>query len=385
MLDDERDQLTGLWTRNRARRLIGGVAPGADTGAHRTANWSSIALLDLDRFKLVNDQHGHSVGDQVLAEVAARLAASAGDRAIVARWGGDEFLVVSPYDPETCIELLEVLQHELHGGVLVGDLSLTIGISGGVTWIDLRDLDASLRDADHAMYQAKSYGGGRVILHGPETAAYVEDRRDLLDRMARMHAEIARLVEETRTDALTGIGNRRALDNHMEALERRGLPDPLRRAVLFLDLDRFHDLNHLRGDHAGDEALRLVARRLRETCRETDLLVPQERPAAFRKGGEEFVVVAPVRDSAGALVLAQRLSAAVVDLGIEHGAPGQPVLTATIGVAMTSAEHDLAAALRRAGIAMGRLKEAGRRGAVGLVSEHDEPLEHEVPHETPLT
>lgn len=384
MVETDRDTLTGLWTRTGVLRLIE-ASPGTTPGGSADAQpWVSIALLDIDGFKAINDRHGHAAGDQALVEVARRLESCAGDRAVVARWGGDEFAILSGHAPAACTELFEMLQGDLHRGVPVDDQSLPISISGGSAWLDLSDLDASLRNADHAVYQAKSYGGARFVLHGPLTDQYVEERRELLDRMARMQDEIARLVAETHTDALTGIGNRRALDGHVEALERRAPPAPINRCVLFLDLDRFHELNRLQGDDSGDDALRDVARTLRETCRDSDVVVPQEQPVAFRKGGEEFVVVAPVHDVDGALALAERLCRAIEDLGIPHGGPGQPVLTTTIGVAVTGAGRDLTTALRRAGIAMGRLKDQGRRGVVGFMPENEEPQEHERPHETPL-
>lgn len=384
MSDGDRDRLTGLWSRTGVLELLREELPARAAAAPAAPGWASIALLDLDQFKRVNDEHGHQVGDEVIVEVARRLEACAGGQAVVARWGGDEFVVLSKHPPEACSALFDLLQEELLAGVQAGEMRLPVTVSGGSTWLDPEDLDGSLRDADHAMFQAKSRGGMCLVVHGPQTARYVEERRELLDRMARMQAEITRLVDEAHTDPLTGIGNRRALDGHVEALDRRGLPAPLRRAVLFVDLDRFHGLNRAQGDAAGDEALRRVAATLASTCRDTDVLVPQERPAAFRKGGEEFVVVAPVRDEAGALALAERLCTSVRDLGIAHGEPGQPVLTATIGVAVTTDEHDVGSALRRAGVAMGRLKNSGRRGVVGLVGEHDQTGPDEKPHETLL-
>ena len=104
--------------------------------------------------------------------------------------------------------------------------------------------------------------------------------------------------------------------------------------------------------------------------------------AAFRKGGEEFVVVAPVASAEDARALGERVRAAIEALAIPHGAPGQPVLTATIGVALADDDVPVGEALREAGVVMTRLKNAERRNCVELVDPDDRPTPLELPHET---
>lgn len=149
-------------------------------------------------------------------------------------------------------------------------------------------------------------------------------RRDV----ARLEAERVRLLEEANarlatlatTDALTGLTNRRAFDEGLAreaALVNRGL-GPL--SLVALDVDHFKSFNDTFGHPAGDDVLRRVASAVRSCCRATDV------PA--RVGGEEFAVILPGTDTAGALVLAERIRQAV-----EAGPwPLRPV-TASLGVA----------------------------------------------------
>ena len=383
MRDDEIDPLTGLWNRRGLQRRLRQVGQGAnDVLRGRTDRWRTIVCLDVDGMKAVNDEHGHAVGEALLVDVARRLTLCAGDRALVARTGGDEFAVLSPFEIEECVDMFDVLSGDLYGGGVDGVPPVTM--SAGAAPLRADDVDDSLRQADLAMIQAKSAGRNRLSVYDSATDAFVQDRQELLDRIRRMHAEIVRLAELSRTDPLTQLGNRRAMTRHMEILERR--KDARRTAVLFIDLDRFGEYDRIRGDDQGDLALRLVADELRAICRRSDLIVNGAVRSvgreAFRKGGEEFVVVAPVADGADALRLGERVRAGIETLDLAHGGPGQPVLTATIGVAIAEGDVSLEQALRDAGVVMTRLKNAGRRNCVELVDPEDRPTDDETPHET---
>lgn len=383
MRDDEIDPLTGVFNRRGMQRKLDGVARGAQDGwfrRSRTDRWNSVVMVDIDDMKAINDDYGHPVGDAVLADVAQRLSLCAGDQSVVARWGGDEFLVISPHQPEECRGFFGLLTADLHGGEVDG--GPRVRLSAGAAALRADAVEESLRRADMAMLQAKSAGRDRLCVYGDETDEFVEDRRDLLERIRRMHAEIVRLAELSRTDPLTQLGNRRALDRHLEIVDRRR--GTAATAVLFVDLDRFHEYNHLRGQDQGDLALRLVSEQLQAVCRRSDVVVPVVGRAAFRIGGEEFVVVAPVAGADDALRLAERVRAGVEDLDLAHGAEGQPVLTATIGVALADASTTLREAVREAAVVMTRLKNAGRRNCVERVDPADRPADDELPHATPL-
>jgi diguanylate cyclase (GGDEF)-like protein/PAS domain S-box-containing protein len=131
----------------------------------------AVAMMDLDRFKIVNDSLGHEAGDRVLIEMAHRLSTAIGRQpglAAPARLGGDEFLVMAPgcATPEDAVALLEQLVEVLVPPFDLGGQAVTLTASVGVVHASdaLADGGELLRRADLAMYQAKGQGGGRVEL-----------------------------------------------------------------------------------------------------------------------------------------------------------------------------------------------------------------------------
>jgi diguanylate cyclase (GGDEF)-like protein len=134
----EHDGLTGLWRREAFETL----APAA------LAAGNAIALIDLDRFKPINDTFGHAAGDQVLHAVADRLAAELGETALLARLGGDEFAVIAELEFPAVHGQLELLTDVLTAPVRVpGVGDLTVGVSIGVAWLcDLPAFDAAVGD-----------------------------------------------------------------------------------------------------------------------------------------------------------------------------------------------------------------------------------------------
>jgi len=119
-------------------------------------------MLDLSRFKEVNDTLGHSVGDRVLQEVAQRFVTTVGDRGLVARIGGDEFTVVvhDGADAGGVVRLAEVLAESLRASIDLGGVSIDVGVNTGIALypLDAADAQTLLRHADVAMYLAKRRG-----------------------------------------------------------------------------------------------------------------------------------------------------------------------------------------------------------------------------------
>ncbi|MBI5334034.1 MAG: GGDEF domain-containing protein [Burkholderiales bacterium] len=156
-----RDGLTGLWNRRRALDLLDEEL----LRIRRTGRGLCVALLDLDWFKHINDRHGHAVGDAVLREVAqiGRETLRATDA--LARWGGEEFLLLMP---ETGTEQAMVALSRLRSRIQAHDWAqhaaeLQVSFSAGLT--DWRPGDAAaalLERADHALYQAKGAGRDRA-------------------------------------------------------------------------------------------------------------------------------------------------------------------------------------------------------------------------------
>lgn len=168
------DALTGLLNRRGVatslRLLVAGVPRG-----HAV----SIALVDVDRFKGINDEHGHSVGDAVLREIADRLRGAIRVGDVLARWGGEEFLVVLPRAAEAAaLTVAERMRNAVGGRPFrVGpELSVTasFGVATSLPGHPVSSPDALVEAADQALYTAKRTGRNRsvgVVAVDPATPA----------------------------------------------------------------------------------------------------------------------------------------------------------------------------------------------------------------------
>lgn len=156
------DVLTGLHNRRQLEETLQRVGSGAKRHGYPVA----LLLLDVDRFKAVNDERGHQVGDEVLVEVARRLAGDLRTEDLVGRWGGEEFLVVLPH---TGTAAAAVLAERLRKVVCAspvetssGPVPVTISV-GGAAAEGPGDHDL-LRLADEQLYAAKRAGRDRVLV-----------------------------------------------------------------------------------------------------------------------------------------------------------------------------------------------------------------------------
>ena len=179
------DDLTGL--ANRAS-LVGELDRAA-ARAERSGQGFGLLFIDLDRFKSVNDTLGHRVGDVVLQRVAERLLQATRDTDLVARNGGDEFVVLAEEagDVTVVARLAERIQDALSVPVAFEDDVIPVSASIGVAWLepgDLHTLD-QLRDADVAMYHAKSSGPGQIRVFDDDMRLAVEQRFDLERELRR--------------------------------------------------------------------------------------------------------------------------------------------------------------------------------------------------------
>ncbi|HVS67231.1 MAG TPA: EAL domain-containing protein [Mycobacteriales bacterium] len=171
------DALTGLPNRSLfADRLNEALAR-----AKRQSSALAIMFLDLDQFKLVNDGMDHAAGDQVLAETARRLLATARDADTVARFGGDEFTVLAEVcDEEEAVGLADRFRKALAPPIFVGDRDISVRVSIGVVVTrGTGDPLSLVRDADAAMYRAKEAGRDRVVVFGAHIRQQARLRLDL--------------------------------------------------------------------------------------------------------------------------------------------------------------------------------------------------------------
>ena len=158
------DALTGLLS----RRTILQALHEEMARASRAAETVGVLMLDLDRFKLVNDSHGHHVGDAVLVEVAGRVAQAVRCYDKVGRYGGEEFLLVLP---DCSADMLACVAERIRsrveanpiaaGGVGIG---VTVSIGGAIGNSKLSDPVSLLRSADHCLYAAKAHGRNHCVI-----------------------------------------------------------------------------------------------------------------------------------------------------------------------------------------------------------------------------
>jgi diguanylate cyclase (GGDEF)-like protein/PAS domain S-box-containing protein len=160
------DALTGLANRTLFRERIERALASARSGNGLTA----VMLMDLDRFKEVNDSLGHHAGDVLLQEVARRLSGVLRTSDAIARLGGDEFgiLLPDPRDPSGVTAVVEKLVEALQEPIAVQDLPLVVEASIGIAMYpeDGTDVDTLLRAADVAMYTAKEEKAGFGFFDG---------------------------------------------------------------------------------------------------------------------------------------------------------------------------------------------------------------------------
>ena len=175
------DSLTGLANRSQLLNVLGECVA---TGVAAT-----VLFVDLDRFKTVNDAHGHLAGDRVLCAVAARIRRQVERSATVGRLAGDEFVVVMPGITEAATaETAQLIRESIAQPIRLADgrevvVTASIGIAGS----DTNDATAQalLSDADMAMYRAKQRGRSRIETFDGALRAAMSRRVDLADRLGK--------------------------------------------------------------------------------------------------------------------------------------------------------------------------------------------------------
>ena len=185
------DELTGLPNRRALQASV--TECGLGRGLHRPERQLALLLLDLDRFRNVNDALGHTVGDRLLVAVAHRLADVVPPHDLVVRLGGDEFAVLATRvdGPASARRIAGHLAEALHRPFALDGLPVEVSASIGIALQSERGGDggALLRQAESAMYDAKQRGD-QVAVYGPDAAHHSPDRLALLaDLRSTLQAE----------------------------------------------------------------------------------------------------------------------------------------------------------------------------------------------------
>ncbi len=337
------DALTGL--PNRA--LLADRFEQALSGAGRDEQAVGLLLIDLDRFKEVNDTLGHHFGDRLLAEVGPRLSGVLRECDTVARLGGDEFAVLLPRvgTVAAAVQVAEKLLTALHGPFLIDGVELDVEASVGVVLSGEHGADPAtlMRRADVAMYVAKQRNLG-VFVYDPVLDTHSPERLSLLGELRRAldHDELF-LVYQPKVSLSTGqVCGVKALvrwqhphrglvppDNFIPLAQNTGLIGPLTRRVLDLALAQAR-----RWADAGSPlqvAVNLSARNLLDECLDTlvaDLLARHQVAPALLKleVTESAIMTDPVRAQA----LLERLAAQGVALSIDDFGAGYTSLSVAL-------------------------------------------------------
>jgi diguanylate cyclase (GGDEF)-like protein len=157
-----KDYLTGLINRRAMTKLI-------EEEYHRNQRYkgnSSLVMIDLDNFKLINDHHGHKIGDEALKYVSEKISIDLRKNDFLARWGGEEFLLllvgVSPDNAEIVFE--RILNHLRQSTFDFDDCSVHISVSAGLVGLtEFESADRALLEADKLLYLAKKNGKNRIV------------------------------------------------------------------------------------------------------------------------------------------------------------------------------------------------------------------------------
>ncbi len=213
------DQLTGVANRSAFVEALGEAVDAQPGGNCRLV----VMIVDIDRFKSINDIHGHLAGDETLRIVAQHLTQAVGDHGLVARLGGDEFGILLPalaVDADlrgTIDEIVAIRGHQLTVDGTTISVQITVGVvirRGEKSGNDL------LRHADIAMYEARRTHQQPVCIFNPAARRNLEIRRAIRhDLPEALAADAVQLVYQPEVDLSTGLPTR------LEALVRWNHPD----------------------------------------------------------------------------------------------------------------------------------------------------------------
>lgn len=161
------------------------------------------------------------------------------------------------------------------------------------------------------------------VINYIEKVRTIDIERELTVKNSQLKSNLKTLRTLSATDSVTGIPNRREFDLYID----KGIDVKMTASMMLIDIDYFKEFNDTYGHQKGDECLRNVASALSNALK-------RDGDTVFRYGGEEFVVVLPNTDTVGALHIAERLRASVLDLRIPHEKrrTGDPYVTISIGV-----------------------------------------------------
>lgn len=332
-----RDPLTGLLSRPAfeaaAQPILAGLTPDRP---------AALILIDLDHFAAVNDRQGHVAGDAALAEVAQRLIRAAMPGDLIARFGGDGFVLLARRDQRELLWMLAEMAREAVAGspcALPGRPPMTLTASAGMTYLspDLSLAEAEA-DAQRALATAKAAGRQRTLTHvsvrraieaTPDIGIDGSRSKAVSARAAELIAQAGfRLLDASRQrideDPLTGAWTRNYFDRRLQREFMLAHRDHRPLSLALLDIDHFGPFNDSHGQPTGDIVLRRVVELARGCIRSVDWV--------SRFDGESFALVTP-GDAQEAVAVAERIREEISRADIPTLSGEAVQVTVSVGVA----------------------------------------------------
>ena len=311
---DTHDPLTGCLN----RRAFTEELDAAFAIARRDERPLSCVVIDIDHFKVINEEHGHTVGDRVIGLVADILKSNsrAGDR--VGRHGGEEFCILIPNaDLEHALAYAERVRRAINTATPRSDAAsaplmpvtaslgvacLTPDVAGTAQLLDLADRAVQcakrfgrnqVRTPDGRAFDAQFVGDVQALEPADEGGLVSDLRRRLHEMEGLLNARTNEIWEHSLHDTLTGLPNRVLLMDRINQLIKRCDRTKTSAGVVSVQICDVHRINQTLGHGAGDELLTSVARRLVDVTRGIDTLSRDAGNAhtASRVGGNDFAIL----------------------------------------------------------------------------------------------
>ena len=360
------DPLTGLANRRKLDEYFNTFLISKDIAASLC-----LILLNIDHFKQINNLFGHGEADQILKKMGQLLRQCALGVGIIARTGGDEFVIgLQDGSLEQGKALAEFLRTQIEAYDFNGSensITASFGVACGM------DSSAKklLQKADQCLFEAKSQGRNCVVTSREFDGKIAHaDDQDLLfyDLENRIQVEVGRMTDKVISkaraiaklyqeaadrDGLTGILNRGFLDRLLFREFEKARKYQRKLAVMLLDLDHFGQINKTYGFPTGDRSLKIAADVFRQKVRAGDWLT--------RYGGEEFCIVMPDTDLNVGCQVAERTRLALSQTHITAYNGQHFQITVSIGVVeLREEDQDLITFLQRVSDKVNQAKQGGR-------------------------
>lgn len=289
-----RDPLTGSFN----RRAFFEKFDVAFEAAKKDNKPIACLMVDIDKFKNVNDTYGHHVGDQVIKFVADTLRANSRGDDVVGRMGGEEFCMILPgVDPDRSIAIAERIRLAIAEAQPSSDVpDLRVTASFGLSQIDKKvgDPQELVNRSDEGLYAAKQSGRNKTVMWsktvGQERAEAAEQTTASAPVVqvapVATPAPVRTKEKSSLTDELTGLGNRKAFLSYINTALKDSRDDEQLTAVASLDINSFKRVNGALGHVVGDKLLKRVSDEIESAVEE--LKSDRTKVQSARLANDEF-------------------------------------------------------------------------------------------------